>query len=295
MSGSGIYFGRPGALVAIHDPRGNIRATRARPTGKFRTGDGGAALERRLHGVRQYTLGYESLTRADFHTLMQYDQGHMGIGPWALIDPGQINMLTVNQSSATSLTNDTDNFTVAGSGWAVSSSATLYRRGPRSLLMTATYADQTGALTLDSPYAGWSGIPVVDRDHAFSFYARTAVDSAVSMAARMAYLDVNGATLSTTTGTVVVAGTGAWSQVLVSANADTGSAYCNLTVVASGASAGALLYLDEFQFEAASTPTSWTPGTGVFPVVIEQLDDNWQWLWPEYRERPAFVLSEDTS
>jgi hypothetical protein len=30
-------------------------------------------------------------------------------------------------------------------------------------------------------------------------------------------------------------------------------------------------------------------------VVIEQLDENWQWQWPEYRERPAFVLAEDTS
>lgn len=295
MSGSGIWFGAPGALVNVHDPRGGLRTTRQRPTGRFRPGDGGAATERRLRGARQYTLGYESLSRADFHTLLQYDQGHMGIGPWALIDPGQINMLTVNQSSATSLTNDADNFTVAGSGWAITSSTVLFRRGPRALRMDATYADQTGTLTLDSPYVGWPGIPVADRDHVFSFYARTAVDSAVSVAARMAYLDEDGVTLSTTTGSVVVAGTGAWSQVLVAANADTGSAYCNLTVVASGASAGALLYLDEFQFEAASTPTSWTPGTGVLPVVIEQLDEGWAWLWPEYRNRPAFVLTEDTS
>jgi hypothetical protein len=292
---STIYFGKPGALITLHQPRGGVRATRQRPTGQFRPGDGGYASERRLHGARKYALSYDSLSREDFHDMLAYDQGHNGVGPWVLLDPGQINMLTVNQSSATSLLNDTDNFTVAGSGWAITSDATLTRRGPRSLRMAATYANQTGTLTLDSPYAGWAGIPVADRDHAFSFYARTAVDSAISVAARMAYLDVNGATVSTTTGTVVVAGTGAWSQVLVAANADATAAYCNLTVVASGASAGALLYLDEFQFEAASTPTTWTPGTGVLPVVIEQLDENWQWQWPEYRERPAFVLAEDTS
>lgn len=292
---STIYFGKPGALVTLHHPRGGLRTTRERPIGQFRPGDGGYASERRLHGARKYVLGYESLSREDFHTMLAYDQGHNGTGPWALLDPGQVNMLTVNQSSATTHLKETENFSVAGSGWAITSSATLTRRGDRSLRMAATYANQTGTLRLDSPYTGWHGIPVADRDHTFSFYARTAVDSAISVAARIVYLDVNGATLSTTTGSVVTAGTGAWSQVYATANADATAAYCNLSVIASGASAGALLYLDEFQFEAASAPTDWTPGTGVLPVVIEALDDNWSWLWPDYRERPAFVLSEDTS
>jgi hypothetical protein len=290
-----IYFGRPGGLITLHHPRGGVRATRERPIGQFRPGDGGYASERRLHGARKYVLGYESLSREDFHTILAYDQGHMGVGPWALLDPGQVNMLTVNQSSATSHLNETDNFSVAGSGWAITSSAVLVRRGTRSLRMAATYADQTGTLSLTSPYAGWHGIPVADLDHTFSFYARTAVDSAISVAARIVYLDVNGATLSTTTGSTVVAGTGAWSQVSATANADSTAAYCNLSVIASGASAGALLYLDEFQFEAAAAATDWTPGTGVLPVVIEALDENWRWQWPDYRERPAFVLSEDTS
>ncbi len=290
-----IYFGRPGSLVTLHHPRGGLRTTRERPVGQFRPGDGGYASERRLHGARKYMLGYESLSREDFHVLLAYDQGHYGVGPWVLLDPGQVNMLTVNQSGATSHLNETENFSVAGSGWAIASSASLVRRGTRSLVMAATYADQTGTLSLDSPYRGWHGIPVADRDHVFGFYARTAVDSAISVAARIVYLDVNGATLSTTTGSTVVAGTGAWSQVYVAANADATAAYCNLSVIASGASAGALLYLDEFQFEAASTPTSWTPGTGVLPVVIESLDESWSFLWPDYRDRPAFILSEDTS
>jgi hypothetical protein len=292
---STIYFGKPGSLITLHHARGGHDTTRDRPLGQFRTGDGGYASERRLHGARKYVLGYESLSRDDFHAILAYDQGHNGVGPWALLDPGQINMLTVNQSSATSHLNDTDNFTVAGSGWGLSSSPALFRRGPRSLRLLATYANQTASLTLNPPYAGWYGIPVADRDHTFGLYARTAVDSAISVAARIAYLDSAGATLSTTTGSVVTAGTGAWSQVYVTANADASAAYCNLTVIASGASAGALLYLDEFQLEAASAPTEWTPGTGVLPVVIEQLDETWRWQWPEYRERPVFVLAEDTS
>jgi hypothetical protein len=291
---STIYFGQPGALVELHHPRGGVSTTRVRPYGQFRAGDGGFASERRINGARRYMLGYESLSREDFHVLLGYDQGHNGVGPWAFIDPAQINMLLVNQSSATSLVNDTDNFTVAGSGWAITSSNTLFRRGPRSLRMDATYADQTGTLSLDSPYAGWPGIPVADREHVFSVYARSAVDSAISVAARMIYLDTTGAVGSTTTGTTETVGTGAWTRLSVTADAD-GDAYCNLSVVASGASAGALLYLDQFQFEAGTAATDWTPGTGVLPMVIEQLDERWAWQWPEYRERPAFVLSEDTS
>lgn len=292
---STIYFGQPGSLITLHHARGGHDTTRQRPIGQFRPGDGGYATERRVHGGRKYTLAYESLSREDFHTMLAYDQGHNGVGPWALLDPAQVNMLTVNQSSATSLLNETDNFSVAGSGWAITSSSALFRRGPRSLRMAATYANQTGTVSLDSPYRGWHGIPVADRDHTFGLYARTAVDSAVSVAARIVCLDVNGATLSTTTGSVVTAGTGAWSQVFVTANADATAAYCNLSVIASGASAGALVYLDELQFEAASAPTDWTPGTGVLPVVIEQLDEAWRWQWPDYRERPVFVLAEDTS
>jgi hypothetical protein len=294
---SGIYFGKPGSLVALYDPRGGIRGTRARPTGRFQPGDGGASSERRLNGARQYTLGYESLSRADFHTLLQYDQGHMGTGPWVLIDPGQRNMLMVNQSSTTSLANEALNFSIAGSGWSLASEATTVRRGPRSLRMLSTYAGVNGTVTLDSPYRGWPGIPVVDRAHVFSMYIRSALDNAVTVTATVTWLDANGADLGGAASNAGVAASGAWTALSATADPPATVAFARLSVTVTGSTmnAGASVYLDEMQFEEGSTAGAWSPGTGVFPVVIQELDDNWPWLWPDYRGRPAFVLTEDTS
>jgi hypothetical protein len=294
---SGIYFGKPGSLVALYDPRGGVKAPRVRPTGRFQPGDGGAATERRLHGARHYTLAYEALTRDDFHTLLKYDQGHMGAGPWAFIDPAQRNMLTVNQSSTTSLTNDGLNFSLAGSGWSMDSEATTVRRGPRSLRLDSVYSGQNATLTLDAPYAGWHGIPIVDRAHVFSMYIRSALDNAVTVTAAVTWLDVNGADLGGAASNAGVAASGAWTALSATADPPSGVAYARLTVAITGSTmnAGASVYLDEMQFEEGSTAGTWSPGTGVLPVVIEALDDNWPWLWEEYRTRPAFVLTEDTS
>ena len=106
-----MYFGRPGSLFEIPHPRGGARLTRDRPTSTFRTAAGSARVGKTSEGVRQYTLAWEQLWYETFAQLEAFDQGHEGPGPFALIDPGRINMLTVNQSSATSLLNDTAGLT----------------------------------------------------------------------------------------------------------------------------------------------------------------------------------------
>jgi hypothetical protein len=127
-----MYFGRPGSLFSIPHPRGGVRSTRVRPSAVFQTASGLARVGKTSDGARQYTLSWDQLTYETYASLEAFDHGHQGPGPFALIDAARINMLTVNQSAATSLLNDTDDFSVVGPGGTLGS-ATTYSRGPRAL------------------------------------------------------------------------------------------------------------------------------------------------------------------
>lgn len=108
-----VYFGTPGAMLTIPQPRGGVGGSRLRLAAPFQLGSGGQQYWRTLSGKRTYQLGYESLDYGTYAQLLAFDQGHNGPGPFALLDPGQRNLLTPNQSSATSVTNDTADFTIS--------------------------------------------------------------------------------------------------------------------------------------------------------------------------------------
>lgn len=292
----GIYFGRPGSLVSLPHPRGGVRATRDRPTTVFRTGAGGARVSRMVTGRRQYTINWDALTRDTYSTLEAFDQGHQGPGPFALLDPGRRNMLTANQSAATSVTNDSDNFTVSGSGYTASSDSTLYRRGPRSLKISAAYASQSGTVTLDSPTAEWYGVPVVSsRSLVFSYYARGAgSDPVVTLTPRLAWYSTAGVNLSTSSGTPTATTSASWTQMSVAATPPASAAYVLASIAVSGGtlSASAALYFDELQLEEGSSAGTWYPGTGVFPVQVVSLVEQWPFYHPDLRDGPVMVLQE---
>jgi len=109
-----VYFGAPGSLLTLPWPRGGIGGTRGRNVSQFLLGSGGQQVWKTLSGKRTYQLGYQSLDYATFAQLEAFDQGHNGPGPFAILDPGRRNLLTANQSAATSLTNDTTGFTIGG-------------------------------------------------------------------------------------------------------------------------------------------------------------------------------------
>lgn len=290
-----IYFGQPGSLVELPHPRGGVQATRDRPTAVFRTGGGGTRVGRIAGGKRRFVLDWETLPVDTFSTLLAYDQGHNGPGPFALLDPGQRNQLTVNQSAATSDTNDTDNFTVSGSGYSLASEATTYRRGPRSLRIAVAFASQSGTLTLDPPADDWYGVPVGDRAMVFSFYARGGgSDPIVTLTPQMVWYSAAGAVLSTTSGSATPTASASWTQMYVTASPPAGAAYVRPGVATSGAtiSASANLYLDELQLEEGTTPGTWRPGTGVPPVQVLSLVEAWPFYQPGYRSGPTMVLQE---
>lgn len=290
-----IYFGRPGSLQSIPHPRGGVQTTRDRPTAVFRTGGGGARVGRITGGKRQFTLSWSTLDYETFAILLRFDQGHEGPGPFAFIDPGQRNQLTVNQSAATSETNDTDNFTVSGSGSSLSSDPTTYYRGPRALKWTFAYASQAGTLSLDAPAADWPGIPVVDRDMCFSLRVKGGgPDPIITLTPKLTWYSAAGATLSTDSGNATPTTSASWTQMYVTANAPAGAAYvgCSVAASASTVGAGSILYLDELQLEEGATPGEWRPGTGVPPVQVLSLVDQWPWQGSDFRTGPVLTLQE---
>lgn len=297
MVDTNLYFGTPGTLITLVNPKGGAAATRQRDTTLFPLGSGGALVDRMVGGKRTYTISYENLDYASYATLLAYQQGHNGVGPFALLDPGQRNQLTANQSAATSETNDTSNFTVAGSGGAITSDSTLYLRGPRSLKWSFSVSTPASAtLTLNAPAAEFAGIPIVLRPYTFWFYVRAASGSGpVSVQAKMAYLTVSSSANGSDTGNLTAATSAAWTIVSVTGTPGANSAYLNCSVVASAATiaSGEAINLDEFMLNEGSTAdTSWAPGTGVVPVAFLTLPDQWQFLNSDYRVAPVATLQE---
>ncbi|WP_213451597.1 hypothetical protein [Rhizomonospora bruguierae] len=158
-----IFLGRPEALHALPYPRGGADITRARTRAAFTLGSGGIRMAQLPGGKRRFSYAWQSLDMATYAIIQAFDQGHEGPGPFVLLDPSQVNMLTDNQSAATSVRNDTRNFTVSGSGGTLASDATINERGPASLRWDFAVGNPAGALlTIDSPSPEWPGVPVVN-------------------------------------------------------------------------------------------------------------------------------------
>jgi hypothetical protein len=264
-----------------------------RPSAVFRTGSGGARVGRTISGKRQFSLDYTQLFYETYATMEAFHHGHQGPGPFVLHDPGRVNWLTPNQSGATSVYNDTSNFTVAGSGSNLASSSSAYHRGPRSLRWNFTYT-ASGALTLDTPAADWPGIPVIaGQALAFSFYGEGAgTDAIMSLTPQLVWYDSAGVFVSTSSGSPVATSSSAWVSGSISDTPPATAVYVIPRILVTGQSAGSVLYLDEFQLERGSALSAWRPGTGVYPVQVISFAESWPWQASTYRNNPSFVVQE---
>jgi hypothetical protein len=257
-----LYFGRPGALVTLRSPRGPLAANRQRRVSTFELGVGGNSVDQMTGGSRTYVINYEQLTREDWAILSAFAEGHEGPGPFAFLDPGQRNMLPVNMSGATSLTNDVDNFSIAGSGCSIASSATYTDAGPRTLAWTMANnaPGSTAALTPDWPSSVFPyGVPaVVGRALCFSCWVRGGgTDPIVTYTPQLIYRDINGVALSTTSGTPVASSSSAFTQMFATATAPAGTVYADWKV---NYTSGAGNYSDDFEAGVGA----WTPVGGSF-------------------------------
>jgi hypothetical protein len=275
-----IYFGRPGALVKMPYPRGDMDRGYDRLVYDFPTGSGQHMVSSLVGGSRLYSLAWAALHMDNFRMIEQYWTGAMGVGPWVVIDPAAGNLLLPNVASATSTWNDTRSWatsTGAANMGQLSSNQTatfIHRTGaPRSLRwMFSVAAATTPILGMASPYRGWFGIPVVPGlSYALSAWARpdNIVDSSITLAIKFRWMDATGVQIGTDVsgGDIVMTG---WTRLSVVGVAPVGAVYLQPIFVATGSTitTGASIYIDETLLEQDTVVNDWAPGTGVRPVEI---------------------------
>lgn len=280
-----VYFGRPGALVTLPYPRGDIDRSYDRQVFDFLTGSGQHMISSCAEGSRPYTVSWNALHVDNFALIEQYWVGAMGTGPWAFIDPATTNMLMPNQASATNAMLDSTGWQTstgaANMGTIISNTSSTFihrSRATRSIRWQFTVAPATTpVLTVTPPYRNWFGIPVViGLPYAFSGWVRAdgVVDSSITMALKMRWLDSAGAQLSEATSGDIVVGT-TFTQLSVIQTAPAGAAYVYPYLSTTGATitTGGSIYADEFLLEQDSVVNPWAPGTGVRPVEILALPE----------------------
>lgn len=296
-----IYFGRPGALETFPWPLGGMQRPYERQVADFLTGSGAHRVNKIVGGSRLFTLNWDNLRYDTYARLEAYVAGHMGTGPFVLLDPSAINLLTVNQSSATSERNSATGFTTSatnhGTPGSNSSSTHIHRAGaPRSLRWEFTVAAATNPLLeVTTVYSGWHGVPVrVGDSYVFSAWVKPdgTVDGSIQVEAKIQWRNAAGATVGSEASGGVQTVTG-WTRLVATAAAPVGAVYasCRLVAVGSTITTGASLYVDELQLEVGSAVTDWRPGTGVYPVSILAMGDAAPWA-STWRTGPALVLRE---
>jgi len=292
-----VYLGRPGFLEKIQIPRSGLQSTVQRSANTYQLASGGARGDRLLHGRRKYQLSYGGLGYQTFEQIASYVEGLMGPGPFILLDPGQRNMLSRNQSATTGHTNGTDGWHVSNTadiGLAVATGMGSHPGALRVNWKTNTPAAPT--VYFDAPASDWFGtVPCALRPHSFGFWINGGVGSS-TVQATIVYMDAAGATLSTTFGTAVASVVGSWSLVKVeNVLPPAGTVYVSARLFGTSATIAAtefLLVSHAILNEGATLDSPWTPGTGIYPVMLVSQDDAQPGYDPAYRTSHSLVLQE---
>jgi hypothetical protein len=215
-----FYLGNPGAVAQLPLPIRPISPPLIIPYAVAATiGGGQVAMRAPGPGRRTFTLVFDWLDAAALSVFEEFFTGARGPGPFALLDPGRVNRLTANQSSATSVSNDGSGFSVApGSGEAVTSNAATYLRGPRSARWSLPGTVLAGVLDFDPP-TGLAGLPApTGQPWTFSGQLSCAgLAASVTVTPAVSWRRVDGSEVSTTAGTPVAAVVGSWTAYSVSA------------------------------------------------------------------------------
>lgn len=280
------YLGRPGALQVVPGTGLKVTPGLLRVSGSATTIGGGRTRDYIGTDVlRSWTLTWNALDRSLYGFLEAFYAGLNGPGPVVWLDPGRTNLLTANQSGATSVTNGVEGFTAAGAGETLASSLTTVKRGPKVLAWSLPAAPAGGVLRINAPNTDWPGIPAVaGRTYRLQVQLRGAgTDPIITVTAWMVWLDAAGAQISTSNGAGVATASGAWAAASVAAAAPAGTVYVRPELRVTSASVGVgggTVLVDELQLsmpDAFDDGTVWRPGLGVPRVSLPQLDDAYWW------------------
>lgn len=298
-----IYFGYPGAYVTLPWPKGGLGAPVDRTVFDFTNGVGGHQVSTLVGTSRSYALSWTALHQSTFDLVSMYAYGHQGVGPFAIIDPSRPNLLTPNQSSATSVWHDTTDLLLGSTHQGVISSntnPTWYHRplGRRSIKWTGFIGtlDATAIITPTLPYFAWFGTPVVaGLPYVFYYWATPdpATDVSVTMDCQIVWKNSAGGVISTTSlGATAVT---AWHQMIASGIAPAGAAFAvpQVVLTTSSCTTATVIYVDEMNFEQTDTVHDWAPGTGCAAVGITGWTENVPFD-AEFRLGPVLNLRELT-
>jgi hypothetical protein len=210
-----MWLGNPGGVVQLPYPARGLTPTLSIPATVRRTLGGGQVVARAAGARRTYNLAWEFLTPEQFSVLEEFYTRARGPGPFALLDPGRRNRLSLNQSSATSTEGNATGFTVDPSE-AVTPNPDGYLRGPQSLRWTLPATVTSGVLDFDAP-RGLFGVPApAGQPWTFSGAVSLAgLVASVSVTPVLSWRRVDGSEAVVTSGTPVNAVPGAWTSYSV--------------------------------------------------------------------------------
>lgn len=277
-----VYFGRPGSLVTLPWPRGEVDKQYVRPVFDFETGAGEHRVSSMVNGSREHSLSWNALHVDNYALLEQFWTGMNGPGPWVFIDPSQTNMLMPNQASACNAFRDNRGFTVSlGSLMPNAVSGDIHRTGATrnaEWWFSSAPGATTPTLSFSPPHRSWFGFPVVPGlDYMFSAWIKTSTassDADITIAIKLGWLNAAGGSITELSGGDSSVQT-VWQQRSIGGVAPVGTAYAKPTFVITGSTvaSGGRVLLDELMFEQDSVVNPWAPGTGLRPVDILNLTD----------------------
>ncbi len=265
-----FWIGPPASvLTALPHPGRGIDPTLNIPTNPRQTIGGGLAVDRAPKGTRTYELAWASLSPEQHSIVEEFQHGARGRGPFVLLDPWRRNLLTANQSSATSTWNTATGFTPSASE-TVASVTTPVRRGPRALAWTIPSSSTAGILTITPPpgHTYWP-TPALST-WTFSAWIRGGgTDPIVTIGSDIVWKDAAGATVSTSTGSTISSASGAYAQITQTQAAPASAVGFDLRLRVTPASVGAggsIVYVDQPMLDMYNGVRNWVFGTGV-PLV----------------------------
>jgi hypothetical protein len=255
-----------------------------RQTFDFLTGSGNHSVSSLTTGTREFVINWKVLHQDTFTRLEQYRIGANGPGPWAFIDPSAPNLLPANVAAGAGLYCNATGLiggTPAGQGTpGANSDPTFIHRvgGYRSIRWRFLSAPVTfPTMGVQPLYRSWWATPVAPSlPYTFSSWIRPdgIVDSNISVAMVLEFLDSSGVLIGSATSSGAIAVT-TWQRLSVTATSPVNAAYVRPTWVATGSTItlNGILYIDEPILEQDSVVNDWAPSSGVRPVEIVGLSE----------------------